>query len=66
MPFDHLLIFGEAGNGDLWVFGILMDGQIQEWQVYAWDHETDGRPWIAAGLADLIARVESGLIDADG
>ncbi len=65
MPFDHLLLVGQAGNGDMWAYRILMDGTVDESNMYAWDHESDGRPWVASGLHDLLMRVGIGmLIDA--
>ncbi len=65
MPFEHLLLIGHAGNGDLWAFGVLMDGTINDLNIYGWDHETDARPWVASGLDDLLMRVGVGiLVDA--
>lgn len=43
MPFDPLLFFADAGNGDqfalLWTLG--------RDDVFVWDHETDSRTWVA-------------------
>jgi hypothetical protein len=49
MPFDHLLFFGDAGNGDQFAFAIL-DGSIRKADVFAWDHENDSRTWVAPDL----------------
>lgn len=46
MPFDPLLFFGDAGNGDHFAFGIV-DGLDS---VFAWDHECDSRIRVAPGL----------------
>jgi hypothetical protein len=48
-PFDSLLFFGEAGNGDL--FGYRLDDGAEEGQpILGWDHETDERLPLAADL----------------
>ena len=53
MPFDHLLFFSDAGNGDLFGFAVL-NGSIQRDDVFVWDHETDSRKWVASSLKDFI------------
>lgn len=53
MPFDNLLFFSDAGNGDLFGFAIL-NGSIQKDDIYVWDHEDDSRTWIAASLEEFI------------
>ena len=53
MPFDHLLFFSDAGNGDLFGFAIL-NGSIQRDDVFVWDHESDSRKWVASSLKDFI------------
>ena len=50
MPFDHLLFFADAGNGDQFAFAIL-NGQIQKSNVFVWNHEDDSRQWVAPSLA---------------
>jgi SMI1/KNR4 family protein SUKH-1 len=52
MPVDHLLFFGDLGNGDLVFFPITPDGVRS--RVYRWDHEDDSRNWEASGLADWL------------
>lgn len=47
MPFDHLLFFSDAGNGDLFGFPIL-NGSIQRDDIFVWDHESDSRKWVAS------------------
>jgi len=53
MPFDHLLFFSDAGNGDLFGFAIL-NGSIQKDDIYVWNHEDDSRTWIASSLENFI------------
>lgn len=43
MPFDGLVFFGDAGNGDQ--FGISLAGNQE---IYVWDHEDDSRTWVAS------------------
>ncbi|MHA6761536.1 SMI1/KNR4 family protein [Streptacidiphilus sp. PAMC 29251] len=47
MPFDALLFFGDAGNGDQFAV-VPHTGRTD---VFAWDHENDGRTWVAPALA---------------
>lgn len=49
MPFNHLLFFGDAGNGDQFSFPILAN-EIRNHDVFAWNHETDSRSWVAPQL----------------
>ncbi len=61
MPFDSLLFFSEAGNGDFFAFPII--GQVvRNRHIYAWDHETDGRAYVAFSLKDFIERWLNGKI----
>jgi len=57
MPFDHLLFFGEEGNGDLYAFPIAIDGGYGNQNIYEWDHENDSRSWRASSIGDLFARL---------
>jgi SMI1/KNR4 family protein SUKH-1 len=52
MPFDHLLFFGELGNGDLVCFPITLEGVSN--CVFLWDHEDDSRTSAATSLADWL------------
>ncbi|MFF2445857.1 SMI1/KNR4 family protein [Neobacillus sp. NPDC058068] len=61
MPFDHLLFFSDAGNGDLFGYAIL-NGEIQKDDVYVWSHECDSRTWIASSLEDFIEGWATGRI----
>jgi hypothetical protein len=49
MPVDHLLFFGEAGNGVLFAFPITPEGVRDN--VFLWDHEDDSRTCQARSLA---------------
>jgi hypothetical protein len=46
MPFDHLLFFADAGNGDQFAHAIHA-GQIRTADVFVWNHEDDSRTWKA-------------------
>ncbi|MGA5525937.1 SMI1/KNR4 family protein [Streptomyces pseudogriseolus] len=50
MPFDALLFFADAGNGDLFA---LVPG-VRRPDVFLWDHETDSRTWVAPRLATYL------------
>jgi hypothetical protein len=52
MPIDHLLFFGERGNGDLFFFPVTAGGVRN--LVFLWDHEDDSRISSAALLADWL------------
>lgn len=49
MPFDSLLFFADAGNGDLFAFAIAA-GAVRRPDIYLWSHETDSRTWVAPSL----------------
>jgi hypothetical protein len=49
MPFDCLLFFADAGNGDQFAYAIC-GGKIHRDDVFAWDHEQDSRTWVAPSL----------------
>lgn len=44
MPFEPLLFFGDAGNGDQFA---LRSPPVERGDVFAWDHESDSRTWVA-------------------
>jgi hypothetical protein len=46
MPFDPLLFFADAGNGDQFAFPRTPARD----EVFAWDHEDDSRRWVAGSL----------------
>lgn len=43
MPFDGMLFFADAGNGDQ--FAISLAGNRE---IYIWNHEDDSRSWVAS------------------
>jgi SMI1-KNR4 cell-wall len=53
MPFDSLLFFADAGNGDQFAFRIIQ-GAIRRANVFAWNHEDDSRTWAAPSLEDYL------------
>ncbi|MYQ45236.1 SMI1/KNR4 family protein [Streptomyces sp. SID4985] len=60
MPFEPLLFFADAGNGDL--FALL--SAIDRPDVFVWDHETDSRTWVAPNLATYLEWWLTGRIEA--
>lgn len=53
MPFDHLLFFSDAGNGDLFGYRIL-NGSIRDEEIFVWNHEDDSRTWISSSLENFL------------
>jgi len=53
MPFEPLLFFGDAGNGDQFAF-VILDGIIRTSHVYAWNHEDDSRNWVAPSVKKYV------------
>lgn len=49
MPFEPLLFFADAGNGDQFAYTVLA-GEVRRPDVFVWDHETDSRTWAAPEL----------------
>ncbi|MCP4139910.1 MAG: SMI1/KNR4 family protein [Chloroflexi bacterium] len=49
MPFDSLLFFADAGNGNQFAFSIL-SGEIRKDDIFCWNHEDDSRTWVAPSL----------------
>jgi hypothetical protein len=54
MPFDHLLFFGGAGNGDLFFYPIQGNGKINSPDIFVWNHENDNRQWVAKNLETFV------------
>ncbi len=54
MPFDGLLFFADAGNGDRFAFRVL--GRETGPDVYVWDHEDESRRRVARHLRDYLDR----------
>ncbi|MGW3097372.1 SMI1/KNR4 family protein [Streptomyces sp. NPDC001102] len=59
MPFDPLLFFADAGNGDL--FALL--SRIDRPDVFIWNHEDDSRTWVAPSLAKYLEWRQTGQIE---
>jgi len=53
MPFDCLLFFADAGNGDQFAFPI-QDGKVRRGDVFVWNHEDDSRAWVAPSLSEYL------------
>ncbi len=53
MPFENLLFFANAGNGDRFAFSIIQ-GAIRRPDIFVWDHENDSRTWVAPSLRQYI------------
>jgi len=48
MPFEPLLFFGDAGNGDQFAYTIC-GGKVRP-DIFVWNHEDDSRTWKAPSL----------------
>lgn len=48
MPFEPLLFFGDAGNGDQFAYTIC-GGRVRP-DIFVWNHEDDSRSWNAPDL----------------
>ena len=49
MPFDSLLFFADAGNGDQFAFSICA-GEVRRPDIFVWNHEDDSRSWVAPSM----------------
>jgi len=61
MPFESLLFFADAGDGDQFAFRVLA-GEVDPFGIYAWNHENDGRIWVATSLKQYLEWWPSGQI----
>ena len=52
MPFDPLLFFGDAGNGDQFAFRLV--SVLWDRDIFAWNHEDDSRTWVAPSLSQYL------------
>jgi hypothetical protein len=52
MPFDPLLFFGDNGGGDQFAFVQTPPRP----DIFAWDHESDSRRWVANNFLDYLGR----------
>jgi hypothetical protein len=62
MPFDHLVFFAGAGNGDLFAFTVTANKQIRN-DIFVWSHDDDSRTWVAPNLATYFDWWLSGKIE---
>jgi hypothetical protein len=49
MPFENLLFFADAGNGDPFAYRIC-NAVVPDSDIFAWNHENDSRTWVAPSL----------------
>lgn len=49
MPFENLLFFADAGNGDQFAYPLIQGASLRP-DIFAWDHENDSRTWVAPSL----------------
>jgi SMI1-KNR4 cell-wall len=61
MPFDGLLFFADAGNGDQFAFAVA-GGQVRRSDIFVWNHEDDSRTWLARSLHEYLEGWVSGRI----
>jgi len=59
IPLDNFLFFSDAGNGDLFGYQ-LINGCIQNEEIYVWNHEDDTRTVIASSLEEFISGMING------
>lgn len=62
MPFNNLLFFADAGNGDKFAFSIVQ-GAIRRPDIFVWNHEDDSRTWVAPTLKDYLEWWMSGKLN---
>ncbi len=53
MSFEQLLFISDAGNGDLFGF-VTLNGRIDRFDIFTWNHENDSRMWVAPNLTTFI------------
>lgn len=57
MPFDGIVFFADAGNGDQ--FGVSLSGKHE---VYVWNHEDDSRTWVASTILGYLENWMTGTL----
>ncbi|MDZ8171967.1 SMI1/KNR4 family protein [Microbacterium xanthum] len=58
MPFDGLVFFADAGNGDQFAIS-LMGSQ----EIYVWNHENDSRTWVAPTVMRYLENRMTGALE---
>jgi hypothetical protein len=53
MPFNSMLFFADAGNGDQFFFP-LQGNKVRRDDVFVWSHECDSRSWVAPSMQKYI------------
>mgnify|MGYP003383353759 CR=1 FL=1 len=53
MPFDCLLFFSDAGNGDQFAYTIA-GGEVRRPDIFVWNHEDDSRAWVSSSLRSFL------------
>lgn len=61
MPFDSLLFFADAGNGDQFAYSIV-GGRVRRTDIFVWNHEDDSRVWVAPSLGKYLEWTATGKI----
>jgi Protein involved in beta-1,3-glucan synthesis len=62
MPFDCLLFFGDAGNGDQFAYST-QNGELFSEEIYVWNHEDDSRTLLAPSLKEFVQEWLDGSIE---
>jgi hypothetical protein len=60
MPFEPLVFFSDAGNGDQFAFARVSWPRDRD--VFAWNHEDDSRKWVAPDLQHFLEWFSDGRI----
>jgi hypothetical protein len=55
LPFEGLVFFSDAGNGDQFAMSLRGAGDI-----YVWNHEDDSRMWVASTVMEFLRRWMTG------
>ncbi|MCX6855838.1 MAG: SMI1/KNR4 family protein [Verrucomicrobia bacterium] len=58
MPFDHMLFFGSAYDGDMFAYPISQKDDYID-SVFIWGHEMDCREFFAYSLLDYVMRLSA-------
>ena len=53
MPFDCLLFFSDAGNGDQFAYAIT-GGDVRRPDIFLWNHEDDSRAWVSSSMRSFL------------
>jgi SMI1-KNR4 cell-wall len=58
MPFDSLVFFADAGDGNQ--FAVATRGNFE---IYEWNHENDSRMWVASSVVRFLEDFMTGKLD---